>query len=166
MRTTIRRGVVGGVIGGAAGTAALNAVTYADMIIRGRPASDAPAELVGRVAERTGVDAVESSNTEDAAANRRSGLGAVSGYATGLAVGAAYGLARGMGIRPPLALGALMMGAGAMAASDGPLAAMGVANPQGWSASDWTSDVVPHLAFGLVGAAVCHRMGPRSGATR
>jgi hypothetical protein len=36
------KGVLRGAAAGAAGTTALNAVTYLDMVVRGRPASDAP----------------------------------------------------------------------------------------------------------------------------
>jgi hypothetical protein len=29
------------------------------------------------------------------------------------------------------------------------MAAMGVSDPRKWSVSDWLSDLVPHLAYGL-----------------
>jgi hypothetical protein len=34
------------------------------------------------------------------------------------------------------------------------MAALGVSDPTTWSATDWISDVVPHLVYGLVTAAV------------
>jgi hypothetical protein len=37
-----------------------------------------------------------------------------------------------------------------MAAADLPMALMGVSDPGSWSGTDWASDVVPHLAYGLV----------------
>jgi hypothetical protein len=39
-------GILAGAAAGAAGTAALNAVTYVDMTVRGRPASDTPERTV------------------------------------------------------------------------------------------------------------------------
>lgn len=47
--------VTRGLVAGAAGTTALNAVTYLDMAIRGRPASDTPQQMVARVSEATHV---------------------------------------------------------------------------------------------------------------
>jgi hypothetical protein len=35
-----------------------------------------------------------------------------------------------------------------MAATDGVSAALGVTDPGSWSAADWASDIVPHLAYG------------------
>jgi len=32
------------------------------------------------------------------------------------------------------------------------MAALGVSDPRSWGATDWASDVVPHLAYGLVTA--------------
>jgi hypothetical protein len=32
------------------------------------------------------------------------------------------------------------------------MAGLGVTNPRSWSTADWVSDVVPHLAYGLVTA--------------
>jgi hypothetical protein len=37
-----------------------------------------------------------------------------------------------------------------MAASDVPVARLGISDPRTWSAADWLSDVLPHLAYGLV----------------
>ncbi len=41
-----------------------------------------------------------------------------------------------------------------MAGSDDPAAALGVTDPTKWSAASWVSDVVGHLTYGLVTAAV------------
>ena len=43
-----------GALAGAAGTAALNGVTYLDMAVRARPASEAPQQAVDKVADRFG----------------------------------------------------------------------------------------------------------------
>ena len=39
-----------------------------------------------------------------------------------------------------------------MAASDIPIAALGVSDPATWGISGWVADIVPHLAYGLVTA--------------
>lgn len=50
------RDIIRGLIAGAAGTSALNAATYMDMAIRGRPASNTPEESVQRLADTARVD--------------------------------------------------------------------------------------------------------------
>jgi hypothetical protein len=40
-----------------------------------------------------------------------------------------------------------------MASSDVPLKVFGISDPPSWSALDWLSDAVPHLAYGLVSNA-------------
>jgi hypothetical protein len=37
-----------------------------------------------------------------------------------------------------------------MAAANGPMVVLGITDPRTWSAADWISDVVPHLAYGAV----------------
>ena len=54
--TPFLRTVFAGMAGGAAGTTALNAVTYLDMLTRGRPSSDVPEQVVEKIADRAGVD--------------------------------------------------------------------------------------------------------------
>lgn len=41
-----------------------------------------------------------------------------------------------------------------LAAGAAAMAALGVSDPRSWSATAWLSDAVPHLAYGLVTAAV------------
>jgi hypothetical protein len=45
-----------------------------------------------------------------------------------------------------------------MAGSNVPMTALGVTDPRSWGAAGWISDVVPHLAYGLVTAAVAKRL--------
>lgn len=146
----IIRQLLSGAAAGAAGTTALNAATYLDMAGRGRPESETPKKTAEELADRAHVDIP---GDEDAAGNRASALGALSGIVTGVGVGAAYGLARGLGVRMPLWAGVLATSAGALVGSNGPMTALGVADPREWSTVDWISDVVPHLAYGLVTAA-------------
>jgi hypothetical protein len=141
------RGVLHGTAAGAAGTTALNAVTYLDMALRGRPASDAPERSVETIAERSGHPVPGEGDTRK---NRLTGLGALAGIATGVGIGAAVGLLRAAGVRVPDQWGAVAVGAAAMAATDLSMAALKVSDPRTWSAADWMSDAVPHLAFGAV----------------
>jgi hypothetical protein len=144
------RAVWRGALAGAAGTTALNAVTYADMTVRGRPESKLPAEMVETAAEAADV---EVPGSDEARGHRTSALGALSGIATGVVVGAAYGALRGLGLRVPPALAGIVLGGAAMGLTMAPAAALDVSDPRGWSASDWISDVVPHLAYGWATAA-------------
>jgi hypothetical protein len=140
-------GILAGAAAGAAGTAALNAVTYVDMTVRGRPASDTPERTVEKLADSAGVAVPGEGETRD---NRLTGLGSLSGIATGVGVGAAFGVLRRLGLRPPTLLGAAVVGLSAMAATDSSMASMGISDPRTWSAADWLADLLPHVAYGLV----------------
>ena len=138
MASTIGRGL----LAGAVGTALLNAVTYLDMALTDREPSSAPAETASRALEALGVGAPDGSNRRDA-------VGAVAGIATGLGIGVVASVVRRAGLRLPAPVGAVATGGLAMAASDGPMAALGVSDPRTWTAVDWTRDVLPHLAYGV-----------------
>jgi hypothetical protein len=144
-------GLLSGALAGAAGTAALNAVTYADMAIRGRSGSQVPEELVDRLTERAGVSLGE----DETAENRRQALGALLGFGVGIGVGAAYGLVRS---RARVLPDALALGVAASATSEGPAVALGLTDPRTWGAAGWISDVLPHLAYGLVTAVTYRRL--------
>ncbi|PWI15792.1 hypothetical protein DI272_17655 [Streptomyces sp. Act143] len=75
------------------------------------------------------------------------------GYVTGLGVGAAYGMLCRRAALPVWAAGTLL-GAAAMVGSDVPATALKVTDPRTWGPSSWVSDIVPHLAYGFVGASV------------
>lgn len=166
--------IVAGAIAGAAGVVALNAAGYLDMLIRGRAASDMPARVAGKLADQFGVpleyepdaaDAAEDEDEDEAedagdpgedgsdiAANRSEAVGALLGLANGIGIGVAYGIARLILPRPPAWLAGAALGAAAMAASDYPATRLGLTEPRDWNATDWVSDVVPHMAFGIVTA--------------
>ena len=144
--------LLAGLAAGAAGTTALNVVTYLDMSLRARPASSTPEEAVRRTEELAEQPIAEQGWDSDAANNRRSGLGAPLGVATGLGTGAAYGLLRPALRRVPVPLLGIVAGLAANAGSTGPMAALGVTDPREWSAGSWLSDLLPHLAYGLVTA--------------
>lgn len=139
-------GLARGAAAGAAGTTALNATTYLDMAVRGRPESDAPQQVVAALADRAGV-AVPGGRRERG--RRLAALGPLAGTATGVAVGGLAGVLRAAGVRLPTVIGGPVLGAVAMLASDGPLAALRISDPRRWSAADWVADVVPHLVYGL-----------------
>ncbi|QNE18256.1 hypothetical protein F1D05_10545 [Kribbella qitaiheensis] len=145
------KGFGAGLAAGAAGTTALNAVTYLDLALRGRPISSTPEDLVEKLVASANV---EIRGDEESRSNRVSGLGPLTGLAAGLAVGAALGLARAFGFRPNFVAAGVIAGAAAMAGTDAPMAALGVTDPRGWAAKDWLSDAVPHLAYGLVSVPV------------
>ena len=140
-------GILAGAAAGAAGTAALNAATYVDMTVRGRPASDTPERSVEKLADSAGIAVPGEGQTRD---NRLTGLGSLSGIVTGVGIGAAFGVLRRLGLRPPTLIGGALVGLSAMAATDSSMASMGISDPRTWSAADWLADLLPHLAYGLV----------------
>lgn len=141
------RRILIGAAAGAAGTTALNAATYVDMVWRARPASSTPEQLVDKLAASFDI---EVPGEGDERGHRLSGLGALAGITTGVGVGMAYGALDTLHLRPPGLLGAITAAAGAMIGSDVPIAKYGVSDPTTWSASDWASDAIPHLAYGAV----------------
>ncbi|WP_138735023.1 hypothetical protein [Modestobacter excelsi] len=140
-----------GLIAGAAGTLALHAATYLDMAVRGRPASTVPQQLVDAVAHAAGSAVPGRGATRDA---RRRGLGELAGIANGVGLGVVFSLVRSAGVRMPFPVGAVVKGAAALAATDVPVAALGVSDPRTWSREDWIADALPHLAYGAVAQAV------------
>jgi hypothetical protein len=135
-----------GAAAGAAGTTALNAVTYLDMALRARPASDTPERTIERIAERIGVQVP---GRGSARSNRLSGLGALGGLATGTSMGVCLAGMRAIGLRGGALVTAAIAATTALVGANGPMVALKITDPRSWSATDWASDVVPHLAYGL-----------------
>jgi hypothetical protein len=146
-----------GLAAGAAGTTALNAVTYADMALRGRPTSELPERAVTATAERLGQDVP---GEGEARQNRLTGLGALAGIATGLTIGTVAAFAAPVLRRVSFPAAAVALGAAAMAGSDAPMAALGLTDPKKWSAADWASDALPHLAYGVAAAWTLRALPP------
>src|SRR4051795_4023123 len=100
--TTTRRGrgistlgwVARGAVAGAAGTTALNAVTYLDMVVRGRGSSSTPEQTVEALAEKAHVPIP---GDEETRSHRVQGLGPLTGLAAGIGVGVLTGLVRATG---------------------------------------------------------------------
>jgi hypothetical protein len=141
------RNAAHGAVAGAAGMTALNGVTYLDMAVRGRPASDTRQQAVEAMANRSGHPIP--GDGEDRR-NRLTGLGSLGGTATGMAIGVVAGLVRPGLARLPGPVAAVGLGLAVMAVTDGSLVRLGLTDPRKWSATDWASDVVPHLAYGAM----------------
>lgn len=139
-----------GAAAGAAGTTALNAVTYLDMAVRGRPTSSTPEDTVDKLAEQANLSIP---GDEEQRSNRIAGLGPLIGLGAGVAVGAAYGAVTALTGRPSLRVGTFWTGLGALLVGNAPMTLLGVTDPRQWNAEAWLSDVVPHVAYGVVTAA-------------
>ena len=152
MRTLTR-----GLLAGAAGTAVLDALTYADMALRGRAPSSTPEDSVDRLLDALGVG-LPGDRAERR--HRRTALGALLGTASGLAAGVAASAARRAGFRLRRPAGVLVVAAATMTATNAPMVVLGVSDPRTWTAGEWAADVVPHLGFALAADAVL-RLDPR-----
>jgi hypothetical protein len=141
-----------GLVAGAAGTVALNIVTYLDMIVRARPASSTPEESAKRLAAAAGISLGEGR----AAENRAAGIGPLLGYATGLGCTVAYSIL--VRRRLPWPLATAVLSGMALLGSNAPMTVLGVTDPREWTATDWLADLIPHLAYGAVAAAVDERL--------
>ena len=139
--------VLRGAVAGAAGTTALNAVTYLDMVVRGRPSSSTPERTVEALAEKAHVTIPGDEQTRS---NRVEGLGPLTGLAAGIGVGVLTGLVRATGFRSRPLVGTGLISAGVLVAANGPMTVLGITDPRTWSATDWISDVVPHVVYAAV----------------
>ncbi len=148
---TLAAALARGAAAGAAGTTALNAVTYLDMAVRGRPASSTPEDTVEKLAGKAGL---EIPGDQDTRSNRVAGLAPLTGLGVGVGLGAAFGLARWLGWRPAPFTGAIGVTLSALVGANAPMTVLGTTDPRTWTITDWVADVVPHLAYGAVTAAV------------
>jgi len=151
MRTTLSHGALRGAAAGAAGTTVLNAVTYLDMVLRGRGTSSTPEDTVEKLSDKIHVPVPGEGDERD---NRVSGLGALTGIVSGVGIGGLLGVVRAAGWRPGLLAGSTAATLGALLGTNGPMTALGITDPRTWPPSSWVSDVVPHLAYGVVTACV------------
>ena len=151
------RALLKGALAGAAGTTALNAATYLDMATRGRPASETPQQAAAELANRSGRPVP---GTGEDKQNRLAGLGPLLGVATGVGIGTAAGVLAPVLGRLPGPVAAVLVGGAAMAAANVPMKLLGVTDPGTWSAPDWASDAIPHLAYGAVTCTALRLMTP------
>jgi hypothetical protein len=136
-----------GAAAGAAGTTALNAVTYLDMAVRGRSSSSTPEQTVEKLAEKAHLPIPGEGATRQ---NRVQGLGPLTGLFAGAGVGVLVGLVRAAGFRSRPLAGTTLITAAVLVAANGPMTVLGITDPRTWSAVDWTSDIVPHVAYAAV----------------
>ena len=154
-RNDLLRGALLGAAAGAAGTTALNATTYVDMALRGRPSSSTPEDTVEKLAEKAHVDVPGEGDTRD---NRVAGLGPLTGLLAGVGTGALLGVARAAGWRTGLPGGTVAATLLALVGTNGPMTVLGVTDPRTWPPSSWVADIVPHVVYGGVTAAVLERL--------
>jgi hypothetical protein len=148
--TSIGRSLAHGAIAGTVGTTALNAATYADMAVRGRPASSTPERTVERGADLLGLSIPGDEQQRKA---RETGLGQLLGTAAGVGVGLLLGALRAGG-RPRGAVATLgVAGILAMVAGNGPMTVLSITDPRTWSVTDWVADIVPHVAYAVATTA-------------
>ena len=157
MRISLSRAMRDGLIAGAVGTTVLNAVTYADMAIRGRPASSTPEETAERAAALVGVPIP---GDEDHRQARKAGLGPLLGTTAGVSAGvtlALVGAATGpSGVAATTAQAWVL----AMLVGNAPMTLLGVTDPRTWSPQAWVADVVPHLGYAAAAAATLRALNP------
>ena len=147
----ILRACAYGAIAGAAGTTVLDAATYADMAIRGRPSSSLPERMVEELARRAGLTELAKPQQElsESERNRRIGLGGLLGYLDGIGSGVLFGVLRATAIKNvSWCWAGIGLGVLTMVLSEGTATALGQTDPRTWSVSDWIADIVPRSLYG------------------
>lgn len=139
-----------GLIAGAVGTTALNATTYADMALRGRPSSSTPEQTVEKGADLLGISIPGDEETRQA---RKSGLGPLLGTSAGMGAGLALGALRGAGWARGQGSTLAAAWVLAMLVGNGPMTLLGVTDPRTWSVDSWVSDILPHTAYAAAATA-------------
>jgi hypothetical protein len=117
------------------------------MTVRGRGTSSTPEQTVEKLAEKAHV---QIPGDEEHRQNRVQGLGPLTGLVAGIGVGVLTGLVRAAGFRSSRPVGTALTTAGVLVVANGPMTVLGITDPRTWSATDWASDLVPHVAYGLV----------------
>ena len=147
---SVGRSMLAAVAAGAVGTIALDAMSYLDMLVRGRPASTVPAKVATRITDAVGIGLGEESRKD----SRGNAIGGLLGNLTGVSVALCYGLTRRFTARPPTLPTGLAVGAVAMVTSDVPATLTGATRPSQWGWVGWLADIAPHAVYGLVTVAV------------
>jgi len=147
----LMRHLVHGAAAGAAGTTALNAVTYADMVVRGRPASSTPTDTIEALSRRSGIGIP---GDDESRANRLEALGPLAGMAAGVGTGLVLGALRAGGWRAAGASSFTAATVAALLVGNGPMTLLGITDPRSWDADAWATDLLPHLAYGVAAAYV------------
>lgn len=148
----IAQALLYGAAAGAAGTTILDATTYADMALRGRPQSELPQRVVKEIVHRAHVAPLDRPDElmSDADKNRQTALGALIGYADGLGMGAAFGAVRPQTRGVSWFWAGIALGAATLLLSEGSATALGQTDPRKWGVSGWVADLVPRFLYGWV----------------
>ena len=139
-----------GALAGAAGSAMLDATTYADIAIRGRPPSELPEKMVRVLAKNLGLAALAAPDAKVSPGlkNRRIGLGALLGYADGLGAGLAFGVVRPYLRGVPWFVSGIALAVATGLVSEGTATLLKQTNPKKWGAAGWLSDFIPRCIYG------------------
>ncbi len=135
-------------LAGAAGILALDGVTYADMLVRGRPPSELPSTVVEKLAAMIGFTPL-ASEEGDAPKNRRSGAGPLMGYGVGLGAAVLHGMIRPSVRWLPRPLAGILLGGLTLVLSEGTATALGATNWATWTPGEWMADIIPRSIYGL-----------------
>lgn len=154
------RTVIAGAIAGAVGEMLLNILSYADMFVRARPASQMPGKTAEKLADLAGIELAKPGERAEKLESRLDSAGALMGYGVAMGIGVAYAVLRRLGLRLPLPLAGLAIGGTAMALSDSVATAVGATDPRTWGVSGWMLDAVPHAAYGVATAATLELVDP------
>jgi hypothetical protein len=146
-----------GMVAGAVGTTMLNVVTYLDMAMRGRPPSEVPEKVVDELTNKLDLS-LEGTGDREVASNRRSTLGALMGFASGMAWGSIYGAVHPSVGKVPPAVRSAGLGMAVMAGNDAPAIAMRATDPTEWGVAGWISDITPHIVYGVATVASYERL--------
>ncbi len=155
--TSVRAILTRGAIAGAAGTTALNAATFLDMAVRGRPASSTPEQTVERGLELAGKGVP---GDEEQSKARATALGSLLGATAGTAAGVGLAALQATGWPRSRAATVTVAWALAMVAGNGPMTVLGVTDPRTWGAKDWVADIVPHVAYAVAAAGALGALTP------
>lgn len=151
------RSVMRGAAAGAVGTTALNALTYLDMAVRGRPASRTPEDTVESVSEDTHVPIPGEDETRT---NRVAGARAADWPPVRRRARRAHRFGPGCRVASRVARRRRGHHRRGLARHERAMTALGGADPRTWSLPSWLVDVVPHIGYGAVTAAVLERLDP------
>ncbi|MDQ2909338.1 MAG: hypothetical protein M3R44_08330 [Candidatus Eremiobacteraeota bacterium] len=146
-----------GVLAGAAGIVVLDGVSYLDELIRARPSSELPSQVVQKLAAIVGLSAL-ASEEGDAPKNRRSGAGPLMGYGVGLGSAVVHATIRPATRWLPWPLAGILLGGATLVVSEGLATRLGATDWGTWTPAQWLSDIIPRTFYGLTVAYVYERL--------
>lgn len=154
------RSIVAGGIAGAAGEMVLNILSYLDMFVRARPASQMPGKVAVKLADLGGIDLAKPGERPEKLEARQESAGALMGYGVAIGVGAGYAVLRRLGLRLPIPVAGLVIGGTAMVFPDSDATVLGATDPGSWGVSGSALDAIPHAAYGIATAATLEMVDP------